>query len=928
MDLFERAHVVRIPPKTPPKDQYAIKNKLKIMLQGYKNSDHELIKDAEDASRDFEDSTSVSGFSDLNLTVSSAEDSTANVISQTNSPSTQASELNVSMSECKISKEKNGKVNCHKQIPNLQDSENSALKYTTLDISSNDGMTSNKVSNDENYILSPSADISYISSDDTNSSTGSGLCEFDPEGKLALMIHEKLLHHKALNQKRGMLDDELSPIKEKKSRRDKNSKQNQDRKSCDNDELLIKNYEDEEQLAIKLGRQESVTTSKDEVRECVILPPSILLSEIDGEKSFNQFLGEYKNEIIRNLPAHYQNPTFYIDSNTKNSDDMSSLIPEVDNDLRVLDLEDIDNNQTSNTVDNVTNIDETSLIETSVPTETNLPLNIMNDSEHSEPNNNFKIYFGHDNCVIVFKHPSELYLHGMVIAKAIAGKLEVFGHILTEIECPIIAPLYSYAQTLKTIENANQTDQLYDKLKACGVLSSDAIDISEDFNESDGILLLKPMRHPQMDFVSQNFNKVNLFKDKSKEHSLQKASEYLGCTLYSAKPQRAFIENPLWQRVLSSSKSITTCVVCGGKGSGKSTFLRYYTNKVLNKGPILVIDLDPGQSEFTVAGNVSATVVTKPIFGPSFTHLKHPNISLNIGMISTMDNIHLYINAVKSVITYSREHFNTIPWIINTMGMTNNVGLKLMIIIILLAQPDYVLQYDSKNPKKCFDTRFTPDNVEKMFNRFKYEKQFVGLTSTVTDYSLIMAPEAEILQPNKSPLIPRDERYLSFLAYFAQLFQNSNDSRYWLLGATPYEVPLKDLYVAVNIKVKKDCITKVINGKVVALCQQATQSCERVFTLADKPLLCHGHGLVRGIDWEKEILYIITPIAASELPLVNTILYADWVPDLRGQEQCLPDGTEVPYRTPNELEQAAFMSTPRRRFNPMQLIKMMRNRKS
>lgn len=67
-------------------------------------------------------------------------------------------------------------------------------------------------------------------------------------------------------------------------------------------------------------------------------------------------------------------------------------------------------------------------------------------------------------------------------------------------------------------------------------------------------------------------------------------------------------------------------VVCGGKGLGKSTFLRYYVNKLLANGPVLVIDLDPGQAEFTVAGHVSATVVTKPLLGPSYTHLSTPDL--------------------------------------------------------------------------------------------------------------------------------------------------------------------------------------------------------------------------------------------------------------------------------------------------------------
>lgn len=66
--------------------------------------------------------------------------------------------------------------------------------------------------------------------------------------------------------------------------------------------------------------------------------------------------------------------------------------------------------------------------------------------------------------------------------------------------------------------------------------------------------------------------------------------------------------------------------MCGGKGAGKSTYVRYQVNKLLAHGPVLVVDLDPGQSLFTVAGSVSATVVTAPLLGPSFTHLRKPEL--------------------------------------------------------------------------------------------------------------------------------------------------------------------------------------------------------------------------------------------------------------------------------------------------------------
>lgn len=84
-------------------------------------------------------------------------------------------------------------------------------------------------------------------------------------------------------------------------------------------------------------------------------------------------------------------------------------------------------------------------------------------------------------------------------------------------------------------------------------------------------------------------------------------------------------------------------------------------------------------------------------------------------------------------------------------------------------------------------------------------------------------------------------------------------------------------------------------------------------------------GLIRGLDLEKEILYVITPIPVEKLSLVDTLVYADWVPELRGQEKNLPDGITIPYRATSMYQKRQLTFAPRRRFNPLQLLKMTRS---
>lgn len=66
----------------------------------------------------------------------------------------------------------------------------------------------------------------------------------------------------------------------------------------------------------------------------------------------------------------------------------------------------------------------------------------------------------------------------------------------------------------------------------------------------------------------------------------------------------------------------------GGKGVGKSTFVKWLANRFLSAEPkteVLFIDLDPGQTEFTPPGMLSAKVISEPILGPNFCHLKDPD---------------------------------------------------------------------------------------------------------------------------------------------------------------------------------------------------------------------------------------------------------------------------------------------------------------
>lgn len=55
-------------------------------------------------------------------------------------------------------------------------------------------------------------------------------------------------------------------------------------------------------------------------------------------------------------------------------------------------------------------------------------------------------------------------------------------------------------------------------------------------------------------------------------------------------------------------------------------------------------------------------------------------------------------------------------------------------------------------------------------------------------------------------------------------------------------VSLSDLKIGLNVRIPRDMVAEVINGKIIALCQQNAHDKGQVFTLGVNALLCHGHG--------------------------------------------------------------------------------------
>lgn len=154
-------------------------------------------------------------------------------------------------------------------------------------------------------------------------------------------------------------------------------------------------------------------------------------------------------------------------------------------------------------------------------------------------------------------------------------------------------------------------------------------------------------------------------------------------------------------------------------------------------------------------------------------------------MINTMDNTFRYADAVAQLIQHCHTKYHSMPWIVNTMGMTNHMGLKFILLSIIHTRPTFLVQIDSKVMKKRFECSLEPDAVRMLYENYKYDTLFrrIQFPDSV-NYNFILTRHIEGSYKPDTSLSPKDERYLNFLAYFGELMYKHIDG---FLGIVPYE---------------------------------------------------------------------------------------------------------------------------------------------
>ncbi|GAB1215075.1 Polynucleotide 5'-hydroxyl-kinase grc3 [Aspergillus terreus] len=175
---------------------------------------------------------------------------------------------------------------------------------------------------------------------------------------------------------------------------------------------------------------------------------------------------------------------------------------------------------------------------------------------------------------------------------------------------------------------------------------------------------------------------------------------------------------------LSQKGGKLRALICGPKGSGKSTFSRYLLNHLLSPAPqtepsycntdgVAFLDLDPGQPEFAPMGQIYLAHLRSPVFGPPFSH---PSLegsqdgtvirAHHIGASSPKDDPDHYVLAATDLMDRYRAllaSYPQCPLIINYPGWIFGLGLEVATWLVRSLGLSDVIYMSEKGPAEVVE---------------------------------------------------------------------------------------------------------------------------------------------------------------------------------------------------------------------------------
>ena len=350
------------------------------------------------------------------------------------------------------------------------------------------------------------------------------------------------------------------------------------------------------------------------------------------------------------------------------------------------------------------------------------------------------------SSIVAFTPPgSEIVITGMATVTVLEGKVEIMGCTIDCMdECPsvqICSPDGGWASAL-TLVDVSSADHLISSTATGARIRIDSLSWDGPNGEDAGR-------------ISKTFH----ITDRSGVRSALTVADRWRST---ADVILSDLKQPIdvVEKHVDQIPDPSRVLVCGAKGVGKSTYVRYLLNKVISSNSshrkrrrVAVLDCDVGQPELGPPGLITLTVLEKPLLSPPHAHMicgkggndesssssddGHPCFAPTSGHASARFFGHVsakadpssYTAAIASLMRKYEElveielksgstagkreaieRLDALPLVINTAGWVKGMGFEILSSIVDVVRPGHIVQIVGATRAKFFD--LTPHAFE------------------------------------------------------------------------------------------------------------------------------------------------------------------------------------------------------------------------
>ena len=451
-----------------------------------------------------------------------------------------------------------------------------------------------------------------------------------------------------------------------------------------------------------------------------------------------------------------------------------------------------------------------------------------------------------DEAVIKLTQGQQLCLHGAFNVRVIEGCVLLNGSFRCTPQhgsLPIYAPYTAAAFTIVHDPYLDATSSVV------------------AFSDRRGLLPSPTLFRNPAELASTNFAfrpDHNPYGDPFRFHTLR--------ILNDTRAAAALVTPPEWDDLadeLLRLRAGARIVVCGDKGCGKSTLVRYLVNSLLSEHPaVAYLDCDPGQPELGPPGMVTLSLVKGPLLGTPLTNMLSvgtPAVErvagVYLGEVSPAPVVGYYLRGLKYLLkTMEKQVRRDVPLVVNTCGWVAHMGRDVQLEVIRMSVADFVIQL-------LCDERVVVEKSE--MGEILYDVRDKRPKLRTLESMAKNGPPRGIM------LSSADARKEQLLAYFG-------DYECPITAGKTWAVPFEDVAVGfVGQEVPPSQAFYALNGTVVGLCwnevptrtvgtgtkrEAAGKKLPTLLVGEPRPCNCLGLGIIKAIDVENGMFYIITPV--------------------------------------------------------------------